>query len=64
MTAPLAPGDSYAVPLFGDPIPTPQLLFAFSAVPAPSPAALVPCPSCGGTPCPGCAGTALTLETP
>lgn len=62
MTTPLAPGDAYAVPLFGDPIPAPQLLFAPSTVPAPDPAPLVPCPACGGAPCHGCAGEALTLQ--
>jgi hypothetical protein len=30
---PLAPGDAYAVPLFGAPNPTPQLLFAPTALP-------------------------------
>ncbi len=49
MTAPLSPGDAYAVPLFGDPIPTPQRLFASSAVPAPDPAPVLDrrCPGCG-----------------
>jgi hypothetical protein len=62
MTAkPLAPGNAYAVPLSGAPNPTPQLLFAPTALPEADPALPVPCPACGSVVDHECAGSALLL---